>query len=92
MIIHITGIFSELTRENIRIAQAQGIAAAKAKGNVYFGRKPGSIENSLQFLSKSQNSKALELLQKGYKGVEVSKIVGIHPNTVTKIKKLGIIN
>lgn len=91
MIIHITGVFSELTRENIKIAQAQGIAAAKAQGK-YHGRKPGSKESTLRFLSKPKNSKALELLNKGYKGSEVCKIVGLHANTITKIKKLGIIN
>jgi hypothetical protein len=38
-------------------------------------------------LSKTPNKKAVELLKKGYKGTEVSKIVGIHMNTVSKIKK-----
>lgn len=89
MIIHITGIFSELTRENIRLAQAQGIAVAKSK-NKYLGRKPGTKEDGLRFLSKPKNAKALELLNKGYSGVEVSKIVGIHPNTITKVKKVGM--
>lgn len=91
MIIHITGIFSQLTRENIKIAQAQGISVAKAAGK-YHGRKPGSNESLLHFLSKQKNAKALNLMQKGYKGSEVSKIVGLHPNTITKIKKLGNIN
>lgn len=88
MIIHITGVFSELTRENIKIAQAQGIAVAKSKGK-YHGRKSGSKESALHFLSKPRNSKALLLLEKGYKGSEIAKIVGLSPTTVTKIKKVS---
>lgn len=88
MIIHITGIFSQLTRENIKIAQAQGISAARKLGK-YHGRKRGSSESVQKFLNKPKNSKALELLEKNYKGVEVSKIVGLSLNTITKIKKLG---
>jgi DNA invertase Pin-like site-specific DNA recombinase len=88
MIIHITGIFSELTRETIRLAQAQGIAVAKSK-NKYLGRKRGSKEDVYRFLSKPKNAKAHELLNKGYSGVEVAKIVGLHQNTITKIKKIG---
>jgi transposase len=45
----------------------------------------------LKFLSKPKNQKALSLLKKGYKASEAAKITGIHINTVTKIKKVGII-
>jgi hypothetical protein len=37
-----------------------------------------------------KNKKALELLKKDYMGTEVSKIVGIYINTITKVKKLGL--
>jgi hypothetical protein len=40
----------------------------------------------MKFLTKHE--KPLQLLQKGYKASEVSKICGIHPNTLTKIKKI----
>jgi hypothetical protein len=44
----------------------------------------------LTFLSKEKNKKALDYLKKGYKAVEISKITGIHINTITKIKKYGL--
>lgn len=88
MVIGILGIIAEMTRTQIRESQAQGIALAKARG-VYKGRKQNTKENTLHFLSKPKNSKALDLLKKGYKGVEVSKIVGLSPTTICKIKKLG---
>ncbi|WP_394369745.1 helix-turn-helix domain-containing protein [Flavihumibacter profundi] len=31
----------------------------------------------------------VQLLKKGYKATEVSKITGLHVNTITKIKKVG---
>jgi hypothetical protein len=46
---------------------------------------------ALAFLSKKKNKKALDLLKQGYKGTEVSKIVGININTITKVKKLGLV-
>jgi DNA invertase Pin-like site-specific DNA recombinase len=90
MIISILGVVAEMERNIIRERQLEGILLAKAKGNVYKGRKLDSRENNLQFLSKPKNKKALDLLKKGYKAVEVSQIVGIHKNTVTKIRKLGL--
>jgi DNA invertase Pin-like site-specific DNA recombinase len=84
----ILGTVSEMERNSILERQREGIHLAKLKG-VYKGRKSGSVETVHQFLSKKDNQNALKLLQKGYKCKEVSKIVGIHVNTVTKIKKLG---
>jgi hypothetical protein len=43
-----------------------------------------------EFLSIDQkNEKALEYLKKGYKKNEIAKIVGLNPNTITKISKLA---
>ena len=42
-------------------------------------------ESTLKFLQK--HSKAISYLEKGMKGVEVSKLCGISLNTITKIKK-----
>ena len=89
LIISILGTVAEMERIQIRERQMEGIRLAKLK-KVYKGRKQGSNEDILAFLSKDKNKKALELLKKGYKAVEVSKIVDIHINTITKIKKLGI--
>lgn len=91
MVISILGVIAEMQREQIREAQAQGIAIAKAKG-VYKGRRQNSKETALQFLSKTKNRKALELLQKGYKGCEIAKIVGMSATTICKVRKLGITN
>lgn len=89
LIINVLGVVAEMNRNQIRENQLQGIAIAKAKGK-FLGRKKGSKEDTLKFLSKPKNKKALDLLNKGYKAVEVSKIVGLHANTISKIKKLTI--
>ena len=88
MIISILGTLAEMERTISRERQFEGIMLAKLKGNVYTGRKKDSKEDVYKFLSKPKNLKALEYIKKGYKNVEVAKIVGLHYNTVTKIKKL----
>lgn len=89
MIISILGIVSEMEKTQIKERQIEGIKIAKLKG-IYTGRKKGSKENVSNFLNKEKNKKALTYLQKGYSGKEISKIIGIHINTITKIKKLGL--
>ena len=90
MVISILGVVSEMHRSQIREAQLQGIKLAKLR-KVYKGRAEGSKVDVLKFLSKDKNKKALEYLKKGYKGSEASKLAGVHINTVTKIRKLGLI-
>ena len=58
------------------------------KGNVYKGRKAGSKEDLLSFLNKEKNKKAVDYIKKGYKNTEVSKLTGLHINTLTKIKAI----
>lgn len=89
MMISVLGIVGQMQRDQIRENQMQGIKLAKLKG-VYMGRKSGSKEDVLKFLSKEKNKKALEYLKKGYKSVEIAKILNININTITKIKKLGL--
>lgn len=91
MMISILGVVGEMERSQIRERQIEGIKLAKLRG-VYKGRAEGSKEDALSFLSKEKNKKALEYLKKGYKGVEAAKLAGVHLNTVTKIKKLGLLN
>jgi DNA invertase Pin-like site-specific DNA recombinase len=86
MMISVLGTVGEMQRSQIRENQKQGIVIAKLKG-VYLGRK----EDTLQFLSKPKNKKALDYLKKGYKAVEVSKLTDLNINTITKIKKLGLV-
>lgn len=90
MVLSVMGSISELHLNIIREAQREGVHLAKLKG-IYKGRMRGSKEDVLKFLGKEKNKKALELLKKGYKSVEIEKIVGININTITKIKKLGIV-
>jgi hypothetical protein len=52
------------------------------------GRIHGSKEDLRTFLSKPKIAKTIEYLKKGYKASEISRIVGIHVNTITKVKKL----
>ncbi len=86
LIINILGVVGEMERAQLKERQYQGIQIAKARG-IYKGRNKGTKEDILTFLSKTKNKKAVELLKKGYKGTEVSKIVGIHLNTISKIRK-----
>jgi DNA invertase Pin-like site-specific DNA recombinase len=87
MIISILGVVAEMERNLIKERQREGIAIAIAKG-IYKGRKKGTIESNLDFLNKPKVKKAIEYLKEGKKGVEVQKLVGLHPNTITKIRKL----
>jgi DNA invertase Pin-like site-specific DNA recombinase len=87
MVINILGIVSEIERTQILERQRQGIDLAKSRG-VYKGRKLGTQEDNLKFLSKPKNKKVIELLRKGYKSGDISKLVGVHINTITKIKKV----
>ena len=89
MVISILGVVAEMERKMIRERQLEGIAIAKAN-NVYKGRNKGTKESALYFLGKEKNKKALEYLNKGYKQIEVAKIVGLHPNTVSKINKMRL--
>lgn len=90
MMISILGVVGEMERSQIKERQLEGIKIAKLKGS-YKGRVSGSLEDTLAFLSKKKNKEALALLKKGYKATEVAKLTDLHLNTITKIKKLGLI-
>lgn len=87
MMISILGVVGEMERTQIKERQMEGIRIGKMKG-IYKGRKEGTQEDRLTFLNK--HKKVVELLKKGYKGTEISKIVNVHLNTITKVKKLGL--
>ena len=87
MIISILGIVAEMERKQIKERQREGIELAKIRG-VYKGRVNGSKEDIRKFLSKPKIAKTIEYLKKGYKASEISKIVGVHVNTITKVKKV----
>lgn len=87
MIISILGIVAEMERKQSKERQREGIEIAKLRG-VYKGRANGSKEDIRKFLSKPKVAKTIEYLKRGYKASEISRIVGIHVNTITKVKKL----
>jgi DNA invertase Pin-like site-specific DNA recombinase len=88
MTISILGVVAEMERNLIKERQMEGIVIAKAKG-VYKGRSKGSIDSNLDFLNKPRVKKALEYLKNGMKGVEVSKLTGLHQNTISKIVRIN---
>lgn len=87
MIISILGVVAEMERNLIKERQAEGVAIAKANG-VYKGRAKGTRESNLDFLNKPKVKKAIDYLNSGMKSIEVNKLTGLHPNTITKIKKI----
>lgn len=91
LMISILGTVGEMERSQIKERQIEGIRIAKLKG-VYKGRKEGSNEDVHSFLDKPQNRKALEYIKRGYKLNEAAKLSGVHVNTMTKIRKLGLVN
>lgn len=64
MIISILGTLAEMERTISRERQIEGILLAKLKGNVYTGRKKDSKEDTLKFLSKPKNAKAIDYIKK----------------------------
>jgi DNA invertase Pin-like site-specific DNA recombinase len=86
MIISILGVVADMEKKLIRERQLEGIAISKLQKK-FTGRKPGTKENALTFLSKPGNRKAMNLLKKGYRMREVASISGISINTVLKVKK-----
>ena len=89
LMISILATVGEMERSQIKERQIEGIKIAKLKG-VYKGRKEGSKEDVYSFLDKPKNKKALDYIRKGYKLNEAAKLSGLHINTVTKIRKLGL--
>lgn len=84
------GMVAQLEKSLIAERRVEGIRLAKLRGNVYTGRKQGTTETTLTFLSKERNKKALGYLKQGLNMTEVSKLTGLHYNTVMKVKKLGL--
>ena len=87
MMISILGTIAELTRNQIKEAQREGIELAKLR-NVYKGRKKGAKSDIQKWIQKPKIAKTIEYLKKGYKANEISKIVGVHVNTITKVKRV----
>jgi len=90
LVIQVLGIIAQMERSVLLQRQKQGIEIAKAKG-AYKGRKSDTKEDVVKFLSKPKNKAALEYMKKGnLKLKEISILSGVHINTLTKIKKIGM--
>lgn len=87
MIISILGVVSEMERKLILERQREGIELAKLQKR-FLGRKKNTKDDPLKFLTKPKNKKAMELIKKGYKNIEVARITGLNINTITKVKKV----
>ena len=87
MMISILGVVSEMEKNMISERRNEGIKIAKLKG-VYKGRKSDTKEDPLKFLNKPKNQKVVDYLKKGYRGSEISIIVGVNPNTISNIKRV----
>jgi hypothetical protein len=60
---------------------------AKLRG-VYKGRRKGAKSDIQKWIQKLKIAKTIEYLKKGYKANEIAKIIGIHVNTITKVKQV----
>jgi len=87
LLISILGLVSQLEREMILDRQREGIQIARLKGK-FLGRKRGSVEGR-RFLEKPKVKQVVDLLRENrLKKSEVAKVVGLSPNTITKISKM----
>lgn len=98
MVTDILANLSELQRDSILENQAQGIAVAKAKGNVYKGRIKGTVESDSHLLKVKYKNVVKEL--KTNPTLSLQKIATLcneslgkgdtklSPNTVRKVKML----
>lgn len=65
----------------------EGIQRAKDNG-VYTGRVKGSVESEKDFLNKPKIKEVIEYLDLGYRSTDIIKVMDVHVNTITKVKKI----
>ncbi len=86
LLLNILSTMSSFEKSMIKSRQMEGIRITqKTNPEKYSGRKQNTKESSFKFLTK--HSKVVEYLEKGMKGVEVSKLCGVSLNTITKVKR-----
>jgi DNA invertase Pin-like site-specific DNA recombinase len=86
LLLNILSTMSSFEKSMIKTRQMEGIRVTQMiSPEKYSGRKQNTKESTLKFLQK--HSKAVSYLEKGMKGVEVSKLCDISLNTITKIKR-----
>jgi len=84
---YMLGITKEKLDKEYEYRQKIGIEIARKKG-VYKGRKQGASESTEKFLSKPKIKEVVKLLETGMKCKTISREIGVHVNTITKVKKL----
>ena len=86
LLLNILSTMSSFEKSMIKTRQMEGIRVTQMiSPEKYSGRKQNTKESTLKFLQK--HSKSVFYLEKGMKGVEVSKLCDISLNTITKIKR-----
>ena len=86
LLLNILSTMSSFEKSMIKTRQMEGIRITqKINPQKYSGRKQNTKESTLKFLTK--HSKVVEYLEKGMKGIEVSKLCDVSLNTITKVKK-----
>lgn len=87
----ITGLLAnigEQEKENIKERTEAGKTAARMRG-VKFGRPDGTNESNKEFLDKPNSKKVIKLLKEDKYAIrQISKLAGVSPTTVQKVKDL----
>jgi DNA invertase Pin-like site-specific DNA recombinase len=86
LLLNILSTMSSFEKSMIKTRQMEGIRVTQMiSPEKYSGRKQNTKESTLKFLQK--HSKVIEYLERGMKGVEISKLCDVSLNTITKVKK-----
>ena len=86
LLLNILSTMSSFEKSMIKTRQMEGIRLTQMiSPEKYSGRKQNTKESTLKFLTK--HSKVVEYLERGMKGVEISKLCDVSLNTITKVKK-----
>jgi DNA invertase Pin-like site-specific DNA recombinase len=86
MITDILANLSEMQKESILENQAQGIAAAKQRGDVYKGRVAGTSESDEDVLAKYKQAVKVIKMHPELSLRKLEALTGVSMNTVKKIK------
>ena len=84
MIIDLLGSIASIEIQAIKERQIQGINIAKAKKNIYKGRKVGAIMTNKDYLKRHKD--IIGLLKDGLSVSKVSKLTGKAYVTVKRVK------
>ena len=89
MFSYMMSVISEQEKELIKERTEMGKIAARNKG-VIFGRKNGTNERKVDFLSKEKSKSIMKYLVAGNNSIrEIAKLTDSSSVTVSKVKKLG---